>query len=176
METSPQRATDKKDKMDSGGFADLPKKPSPSETRGKALLETFSPNQLLDVSLAPWRQTSTRCESRSPQCSARGQREEQTKWWNIHFKDKVPSQEPMLMAVLRYQQQSEVTYSRCLRGILSRPRAWASIINGHRGWACTFEECGTICKCWWMGNMTREVAVGGLSGQVDVCVVELNEE
>lgn len=33
METSSSRAGEKKDKMD--GFGDLPKKPSPSETRGK---------------------------------------------------------------------------------------------------------------------------------------------
>lgn len=53
METSPQRATDKKDKMDGSGFTDLPKKPSPSETRGKALLKTFSLNQGLNLSLEP---------------------------------------------------------------------------------------------------------------------------
>ncbi|XP_028255109.1 zinc finger protein GLI2-like [Parambassis ranga] len=33
MDTSPSTAADKKDKMDGGSFADLPKKPSPSETR-----------------------------------------------------------------------------------------------------------------------------------------------
>ncbi|XP_041834295.1 zinc finger protein GLI2-like [Melanotaenia boesemani] len=33
MEPSPPRAAQKKDKMDSSGFCDLPKKPSPSETR-----------------------------------------------------------------------------------------------------------------------------------------------
>ncbi|XP_044043606.1 zinc finger protein GLI4-like isoform X1 [Siniperca chuatsi] len=33
METSTSRATEKKDKMDGNGFSDLPKKPSPSETR-----------------------------------------------------------------------------------------------------------------------------------------------
>ncbi|TMS11503.1 Zinc finger protein GLI2 [Larimichthys crocea] len=34
METSTSRAAEKKDKMDGSGFSDLPKKPSPSETRG----------------------------------------------------------------------------------------------------------------------------------------------
>ncbi|KAM4538344.1 zinc finger protein GLI2-like [Fundulus diaphanus] len=33
METSSPRATEKKDKMDGGGFCDLPKKPSPAESR-----------------------------------------------------------------------------------------------------------------------------------------------
>uniref|UniRef100_A0A3Q3QBI5 C2H2-type domain-containing protein n=1 Tax=Monopterus albus TaxID=43700 RepID=A0A3Q3QBI5_MONAL len=41
METSVPRATEKKDKMDGSGFGDLPKKPSPSETRAPHIFPTF---------------------------------------------------------------------------------------------------------------------------------------
>ncbi|KAK2857144.1 hypothetical protein Q5P01_005879 [Channa striata] len=37
METSASRAAEKKDKMDGSGFGELPKKPSPSESRGNLL-------------------------------------------------------------------------------------------------------------------------------------------
>ena len=47
METSPPRATQKKDKMDGSGFSDLPKKPS--ETRGNVLFPNFPQNPALNL-------------------------------------------------------------------------------------------------------------------------------
>lgn len=104
METSASRAGEKKDKMDGNGFSDLPKKPSPSETRGNALFKTFSQAATgsefrVRLSVGPlhavWQNEPT-----SRRCSARGQRGSEHGRWNIHFKDKVPSWEPMLVALL----------------------------------------------------------------------------
>lgn len=78
METSASRTAEKKDKMDGSSFDDLPKKPSPSESRGNTLFKTFSEADTgsefrAQMSAGPLCAVYLN-ESRSRRCSARGQR------------------------------------------------------------------------------------------------------
>lgn len=117
METSASRAAEKKDKMDGSSFGDLPKKPSPSETRGNALSETFS-------QAACWIRCPVESVSRGltgPEPGGKGAPRRAMKY----------TFQRRHLGLIR-QQQSEVTYSRCLIGILDAAAPWKSIGNERR--------------------------------------------
>lgn len=107
METSSPPAAQKKDKMDGSSFSDLPKKPSPSETRGNA---PFQSRVRLSVS-----REAAENEPGSHRCSARGQRGAMK--YTFQRRSVVPGA-GALCGLMRNPQQSEVTRCGCLTGIL----------------------------------------------------------
>ncbi len=130
METSAPRAGEKKDKMDGNGFSDLPKKPSPSETRGNTLFKTFS--QAATESEFRVRCLSGLCMlcdrmSRGlagARPGGKGGANTADEIYISKIKCHLGSRCSWLSSgPIRYQQQSEVTYSRCLIGILNRLRS-----------------------------------------------------
>lgn len=126
METSTSRAAEKKDKMEGNGFSDLPKKPS--ETRGNMFSENvFSQEATGPNFVSGWSVGPLVCRHRSmfgaqPEAGGKGGANTDNEIYISKIKCHLGSRCRRLSSgPIRYRQQSEVTYIRCLIRIPSRP-------------------------------------------------------